>query len=185
LIRAFSHAGKVRVRMVAAVFVAAGVLGVCLLLPACQEDDSRSNLEKIDALYQRGRRGFPNAPDLSVEELIERGKKEKVILVDKRKPEEKEVSMIRGAISAEAFERNIDGYRDAIVVVYCTIGVRSGSYTRELRERGIDAYNLKGGVLAWAHADGAFADDRGNPTRRVHVYGSKWSLLPEGYEPVW
>ena len=120
-----------------------------------------------------------------MDELIEKMKKEKVILVDNREPEEREVSTIPGSIADKEFEAEIDKYRDAAVVVYCTIGNRSGYYTDRLRQQGIDAYNLKGGVLAWAQAGKLFVDDTGNETNRVHVYGPKWSLLPDGYEPIW
>ena len=36
-------------------------------------------------------------------------------------------------------------------------------------------------------ASGSYAavDADGQPTKRVHIYGAKWNLLPEGYEAVW
>ena len=61
------------------------------------------------------------------------------------------------------------------MVAYCTIGMRSGLYTKELRERGIEAYNLMGSVLSWSHAGRDFEGADG-PTRRVHVYGATWDL---------
>ena len=36
------------------------------------------------------------------------------------------------------------------LVVYCTIGYRSGKYAQELAKQGIKAENLEGGVLAWS-----------------------------------
>ncbi len=38
------------------------------------------------------------------------------------------------------------------VVVICKMGGRSAQVTRWLRDQGYDAYNLEGGMLAWAGA---------------------------------
>jgi hypothetical protein len=72
-----------------------------------------------------------------------------------------------------------------LIVVYCTIGVRSGRYTKKLIRKGFDAHNLAGGVLAWAHSGGEFVDLKGNRTDTVHVYGEEWDLLPPGYMSTW
>ena len=73
----------------------------------------------------------------------------------------------------------------AEVIVYCTVGLRSGKTARQLRERGINALNLRGGILAWLAAGGALVDAQGAPTNRVHVYGRRWNAVPEGFEAVW
>ncbi len=35
-------------------------------------------------------------------------------------------------------------------------------------------------LLAWAHAGLSFTS-AGRPSRRLHVYGADWDLLPSGY----
>jgi len=165
-------------------------LAVCalllFLLPGCLKADiPESNLKRMNALYQKSKLQFPEAPEISAEELMERMKKETVVLVDNREEDERAVSMLPGAISVQEFEDTIASYSGTTVVVYCTIGERSGHYTKKLRKQDIDAYNLKGGVLAWAHAGGTFVDGQGNTTNLVHVYGPRWNLLPDGYEAVW
>ncbi len=127
---------------------------------------------------------FPEIPDFSVEKLVARQKTEKIILVDVRTPEEYGVSMIPGAITAEEFEANTDKYKDHKIVTYCTIGYRSGVYAKKLRKKNIRAINLAGGILAWAHAGKTFTSETGE-TRKVHVYGKNWSLLPDAYQPDW
>jgi len=142
--------------------------------------------ERVKALYRSYKTDFPDIPDITVKELIERQKMEKVIIVDNREPEEQKVSMIPGAITDEIFLKDIDHYDgDNLVVIYCTIGGRSGFFTKELRKKKINAYNLIGGVLAWAHEGNIFIDSKGEETKQVHVYGSKWDLLPHGYKAVW
>ncbi|MCK5551872.1 MAG: rhodanese-like domain-containing protein, partial [Deltaproteobacteria bacterium] len=100
------------------------------------------------------------------------------------KRREQEVSMLPGAITSEEFEGNMEKYQDKTIVVYCTIGNRSGHYTKHLIEKGIRAYNLRGSILAWIHAGQRLVSD-GEETRRVHVYGRKWNLAPKEYEAVW
>jgi rhodanese-related sulfurtransferase len=170
------------------------VLLIAFALAGCPEtagsqNDSGSNLKKITAMYLKSKLKFPDVPDISADELIERMVAEKIIVVDNRDQDERDVSMIPGAITASEFEGNIKretkAYADAVIVVYCTIGERSGIYAEKLRKRDIDAHNLRGGVLAWSHAGGGFVDGLGESTKRVHVYGVRWNLLADGHTPVW
>ncbi len=126
---------------------------------------------------------FPGQPEMSVAEWLARPKDRPAVLVDVREPHERRVSMLPGAITKEDFERNSVRYRSWVVVPYCTIGLRSGIFTRELRVRGFEVRNLAGSALAWAHAGLPF-EARGKATRRVHVFNADWNLLPRGYEPV-
>ena len=70
------------------------------------------------------------------------------------------------------------------IVAYCTIGVRSSNFAREMAELGIEVSNLSGSILAWTHEGGALESD-GRETERVHVYGPRWDLAADGYEMVW
>jgi len=126
---------------------------------------------------------FPGQPEISVAEWVARPRGRPAVLVDVREPRERQVSMLPGAISSQDFERDSARYRSWLVVPYCTIGLRSGLYTRKLRGQGFEARNLAGSALAWAHAGLPF-ETAGKPTTRVHVFSSAWNLLPRGYEPV-
>jgi sodium/bile acid cotransporter 7 len=128
---------------------------------------------------------FADVAEIEVGELPALEAREPVVLVDCREDRERDVSMINGAISKAEFEADAASYRDRVVVTYCTIGYRSGVYAMALAERGFRARNLVGGVLVWAHDGRPFADQDGNATRRVHVYGAKWDLLPDEYESVY
>lgn len=176
----------VRNGIISVIFGALCITFLATILQGCRDEKSpQGKVARIDSLYREYQRDFPGASEITVEELIERMRTGKIILVDNREPHEQEVSMIPGAMTDEDFEREIENHRDANVVVYCTIGSRSGYYTEELRKQGINAFNLKGGVLAWAHAGKSFVDEQGNETKRAHVYGTKWNLLPEDYEAIW
>jgi|GEM_PF-495132 len=148
-------------------------------------EDADSIRLKVDALYHDFSSRHPEIPDITVDDFLSLKEEDGVVLVDNRMPEERAVSMIPGAITDDEFESDREEYKDAVIVVYCTIGVRSGRYAKKLVRRGYNAFNLAGGVLAWAHTGGGFVDPHGDRTDRVHVYGEEWSLLPPGYSPVW
>jgi len=61
------------------------------------------------------------------------------------------------------------------VVVSCAAGVRSARFTQALRDVGVEAYNLEGGIFAWAAAGLPLLDPAGRPTKRVHTYSTKWA----------
>jgi rhodanese-related sulfurtransferase len=114
-----------------------------------------------------------------------------LVLIDVRQPEEQHVSMLAHALTtrefAERFRHGIPAGKR--IVVYCTIGYRSGKYAEELAKQNIKAENLEGGVLAWSHAGGDFfvKDAGGRPikTFRVHVYDKGWNFLHPDYQAVW
>jgi rhodanese-related sulfurtransferase len=162
------------------------VVGCGPRLPRGASDQQlATEVERRYAAFRR--RLFPAVPDISVTEWLSDGRSagpgRQPLLVDVREPHEQAVSMLPGAISRQAFERDRERHRDRLIVTYCTIGVRSGLYARQLIEEGYSARNLAGSVLAWAHAGLPF-EAGGRSTRRVHVYGADWNLLPRGYEPA-
>lgn len=138
---------------------------------------------QIERLYARYRREFPTVRDTSVARLLEEPPG-LYVLIDVRTPEERAVSVLPGAISVDEFERDRERYRHRPVVAYCTIGYRSGVYAAALGRDGVDVRNLQGGILAWCFAGQPVTGPSG-PTRRVHVYGKRWDLLPAGYTAVW
>ena len=108
-----------------------------------------------------------------------------IVLVDVRTPQERQVSMLPGAIDSERFEQHQDAYLNKTIIVYCTIGYRSGLYTQTLREQGFDAYNLREGILGWTHINGKLVDAHNRPTRQVHVYSSNWRFAVRDYDAVY
>jgi len=107
------------------------------------------------------------------------------ILVDVRTPQERQVSVIPGAVDGDSFEHHLADHQHKKIIVYCTIGYRSGHYARTLREKGLDAYNLREGILGWTHIDGPLLDSHGQSTRRVHVYSHLWNLAVKDHIAVY
>jgi rhodanese-related sulfurtransferase len=138
----------------------------------------------VESLYLDFKRKFPDVPEISVARLRVLLDKGEVVLVDARSEKEQAVSRIPGAISVRDFERDVAAHEDETVVTYCTIGGRSGKFARTLLERGFEVYNLEGSILGWTHERGALVGEDG-PTRRLHVFRSKYDLAPRDYEAVW
>jgi rhodanese-related sulfurtransferase len=160
------------------------VLGITLVAAVAAQaaGTSAKALEKRIAKDLRGL----EVPTMRVEDL---GRGADPILVDVRPKEERKVSTIPGAITVDSLDRMpVQTRKGKVVVAFCTIGLRSGRWVEERRAQGENAFNLHGGVLAWAHAGRTFEarDFLGStPTRQVHVYGRRWNLLPDGYQGVW
>ena len=98
--------------------------------------------------------------------------------------EEREVSMVAGAVPADRFLEEQADHSGKTVLTYCTVGHRSGLFARQLQQQGWRVFNIRGAILSWTHAGKELVDGEG-PTRRVHVAGPNWNLAAKGYEPVW
>ncbi len=145
------------------------------------------DIEKLQAVYKMYkdyRKKFPEVEDITPTEAMALMRSAKVVFVDVRDSKEQKVSMLPGALTEKEFKKNLEKYRDYVIIGYCTISYRSGKLAQKLRKKGITMLNLKGGLLAWVHEGGKIFDASGE-TRKVHVYSKKWNYLPEGYEAVW
>jgi sodium/bile acid cotransporter 7 len=140
--------------------------------------------QKIDDMYAGYKKQFPEVRDLSPQMVMDLRAKGKTVLIDIREPREQQVSMLPGAVTEKDFMDDPAKYKDAVKIAYCTISYRSGKFAQKLQKKGIIVYNLKGGMLAWVH-DGGNVFNQNGETHRIHVYGRKWDLGPERYQPVW
>ena len=126
----------------------------------------------------------PDVPCLTVAEFLERSAREPWMIVDCRRRNERLVSVLPGSVSLSQFRFQRARRKGRPLLLYCTVGRRSGVRVRQLRKRELPAYNLQGGVLAWAAARQPLVTLDGLPTLRVHVRGRPASTLPAGYQAV-
>ena len=85
-----------------------------------------------------------------VKEMLDRGEVE---LVDVREQYEWEAGRIAGAVHIELERlagRADELPRDRPIVFQCRLGARSALATEAFRASGYEAYNMTGGLLAWA-----------------------------------
>ena len=115
--------------------------------------------------------------------------KDDVILVDARTAKERNVSRMAQSLSIVEFEEKYKGDRiERPVVVYCTIGARSGKYARSISGR-CRAYNSTG-IVPFSFAEEANAgplalvDADGRPATKIHVFARPWDLASERFEAV-
>lgn len=121
------------------------------------------------------------------------------ILLDARTEAEFAVSHLPGAIRVDP-DAGVEAWRAAVadargsdpggerpVVVYCSVGERSGRVAQALRQSGVgDVRNVPGSVFRWAAEGYALVDSAGRPTTLVHPYDAVWGRLlpPEHRAPV-
>jgi len=122
------------------------------------------------------------------------GESPSMVLVDARSAAEMEVSIIPGAVPLCEFEHDIVRTlrQSVVVVVYCTIGYRSGMEARRLGE----TYGLRGrvrnldGIVSYTFAVGDSSDesmhlvkpDTGERTSAVHTFGPTWNCVHPNFE---
>jgi rhodanese-related sulfurtransferase len=91
--------------------------------------------------------------DLSPEQVQEAVCEGRAQLVDVRESYEYEAGRIAGARHIELVRLADEAHTlrgDRPVVFYCRTGSRSAVATQAFRASGLDAYNLAGGLIAWA-----------------------------------
>jgi rhodanese-related sulfurtransferase len=86
------------------------------------------------------------------------------LFVDVREADEYEAGHVEGSVHipiGDIQTRWQELLGQETVIVVCQIGQRSGLVTDFLRERGLDAHNLEGGLEAWARAGLALTSGSG------------------------
>lgn len=116
-----------------------------------------------------------DTPALTVAQCATLGE---TVFLDARERPEFDVSHLPGArwVGYDDFELSrVKGIpKSATIVVYCSVGYRSGKITGRLRKAGYtNVRNLYGGIFEWVNTGLAVEDAKG-PTPRVHAYDKDW-----------
>jgi rhodanese-related sulfurtransferase len=141
----------------------------------------------VKSAYTLVKHELADIPDISNQMLLDLSNNQNMrpVIVDVRSPEEQEISIIKGSIDKAFFEQHLDDYEKRKIVVYCTIGYRSGYYVESLRQQGFDAYNLSEGILGWIQAGGSLVNSNGEITSKIHVYSRPWDLGVKNHVAVY
>lgn len=151
--------------------------------PAVPEQPTAVGSE-LEQLKSQLRGELPDVPTISVNELARRLEDgERPLLIDVRAEREYAVSHLAGARRAEtveAAEALLAGEpREREVIVYCSIGYRSGHLAQALRRAGwTNVRNLEGSIFEWANTGHPVwrGDERASS---VHPYDAHWGRLLE------
>ncbi|MBG6109729.1 rhodanese-related sulfurtransferase [Flavobacterium sp. CG_23.5] len=118
-------------------------------------------------------------PYITVAQLPERAR---IVLLDARETKEFNVSHIKNAINVgfDHFDKNGISMKipnkDATIIVYCSIGVRSEKIGEKLLKMGYkNVFNLYGGIFEWKNNGGKLIDNKGVETNNVHTFNKEWS----------
>jgi rhodanese-related sulfurtransferase len=145
------------------------------------EPDNKKLKEQIFTKFQEYQKYFPQVTNLTPTQVL---KLDHIIFVDVREINEYEVSLLPNAMIQKDFEKSQYDKKKVKIIVYCTIGYRSGLYTDKLINDGWEAYNMLGGVLLWSHEKLSFYKN-GNKTKKVHIYAKDWNFLHSDYTAVY
>lgn len=130
----------------------------------------------------------PRAPAITADQIqeLQAGNESArpFVIIDARSDAETGVSVIPGAITKAEFERTQDKRAGELVIIYCTVGHRSGIYARELIKKGWDALNYEGSILDWCNKQLPVVTLTGQSTNKVHTYSARHRLA-DGYEAVY
>ncbi|MDA9970437.1 rhodanese-like domain-containing protein [Flavobacteriaceae bacterium] len=109
------------------------------------------------------------------------------LLLDTREKEEYDISHLEHAIQVgfKGFKvskiASLPPDKDAMIVVYCSVGIRSEIIGKKLLAKGYTAvYNLYGGIFEWTNKGGKVYRNQ-EETPKVHAHSKPWgSYLLKG-----
>ncbi len=120
-----------------------------------------------------------SVPYITVEEL---NNKQNIIILDTREEKEFNVSHIKNAqnVGYEKFNSKkiteIIKTKEAVIIVYCSIGVRSEKIGEKLKRMGYkNVFNLYGGIFEWKNQGQEVIDNNQKITENVHAFSKEWS----------
>lgn len=141
---------------------------------------------RIEALYREIEPEVVDAPKIGAAAALASLKSANPpIFVDVRTAAERNVSVIAGAVDVRAVPALHLKYPNRPIIVYCTIGYRSGLATLILQSQNIPARNLAGGILAWIAAGGGLVDAQLKASHQVHVYAKAWAAVPSNFQAIY
>lgn len=150
---------------------------IFLLLICCFSFQAISQVHNVqfkawlDSTYKH------SIPLISVDELKELPK-DNLFILDAREGEEYEVSHIKNAIHVGHFwfdmRKLYDIPKDALIVLYCTTGVRAEKTAEKIQRAGYkNIYNLYGGIVEWVNEGQPVYKANGVQTSEVHTYDAE------------
>ncbi len=120
-----------------------------------------------------------SVPYMSVQELAM--PKTKAIILDSREQNEYDASHLKNAIYVGYNDFKLENFqmlipnKDELIVVYCSLGIRSEDTAEQLKNAGYsNIYNLYGGIFKWKNADFKVYNDNGE-TNTIHGFSPEWS----------
>lgn len=119
---------------------------------------------------------------------ITKDKTKKYVFLDARELNEYQISHIKDAIHVGyknfSLKRVDSVAKSQALVVYCSVGYRSGVIAKKLKREGYEVYNLYGGIFEWVQNGHKVYKSSDKPTNQVHGYDEKWKKWVENAQAV-
>lgn len=99
-------------------------------------------------------------------------------VLDSRTKKEFNISHLKGASFVSYDDFNLDKVVSSLdkskpVLIYCSIGYRSGKIAEKLKKKGFKVYNLLGGIFEWVNNNQPVYQNQ-KTTQNVHGYNKDW-----------
>ncbi|MEQ6125276.1 rhodanese-like domain-containing protein [Pseudotenacibaculum sp. MALMAid0570] len=132
-----------------------------------------------DVLKKYNSESVPYITVDTLKKVIHKG----VILLDAREKKEFKISHLKGAqfVGYEKFNlkkttKSIAN-KDAKIVVYCSLGVRSEDIAEQLKNAGYtNVFNLYGGIFEWKNKENKVYNPKGKETEEIHAFSKEWAV---------
>jgi len=172
-------------------WIVAGFVSTRLLTVAGQEQTVANTSPAWPAVFRQIKHDWPKVPQMTTTELARQlalPQNARPVLIDVRSSDEFAVSHLLGAINAEpsteisALLKKFPAER--VVVLYCSVGIRSSKAADRLLAAGCtNVFNLQGSIFQWAN-EGRMVVSHGKPVTEVHPYNERWGrLLDPSHHP--
>jgi rhodanese-related sulfurtransferase len=128
-----------------------------------------------DRINQYLAKNYASVVSVSTEQA---SKVENALFIDTRDPNEFRISHIPNALlyskSTPDFQKLP---KNTLIVVYCSVGIRSAKIAQELTDKGFtQVRNLQGSLFMWANEGRPL---QGTQPTKVHPYNARWGALLE------
>ncbi len=161
------------------------ILFLILLLFASKMTNAQVKSRAFDSLLH-----VMLAKSVPMVECEDLKKMKNVVLLDTRAKREYQVSHLKNAqwVGFETFDlKSVANLpKDANIVVYCSIGVRSEKIGEKLIKAGFkNVHNFYGSIFEWVNQGNPVYDMAGKETKKIHVYNWKWGVWCNKGEKVY
>lgn len=151
--------------------------GLTLGGTACGQAAPEEPMKQLKTYSQHLKSQFPDIPFVSTEALARSLSGDHApTLIDVRSAKEFAVSRLPGSHRAESVAevQSLNLAPSTPIVVYCSVGYRSGMLARKLRAAGFtNVRNLEGSLFAWANENRPMVNDFG-PADGAHPFNIWW-----------
>lgn len=136
------------------------------------------NQKTIRLLYPKN---IANISPARANELLQN---DEVVIIDVRESSEYEVSHLpKSQRYVHGLVSNLE--LDTPILVYCTVGVRSGKLAKELQDKGFtNVSNIDLGLINWKNKGFSVVDMQERSTEKVHVYNGFFGRWLKNGEPI-